>query len=92
MRHTGKSPLFAKHWLCLATAGVDGKPIRHRGQFAADIEYREHDAVLLGGSSFVALHDNPVPVRAVDGTCSRPRVETTKTARLAPEVNAASAA
>ena len=56
---TGKSPLFAKHWLCLATAGVDGKPIRHRGQFAADIEYREHDAVLLGGSSFLALRDTP---------------------------------
>jgi hypothetical protein len=56
---TGKSPLFAKHWLCLATAGVDGKPIRHRGEFAAEVEYREHDAVLVGGSSFVALRDNP---------------------------------
>jgi hypothetical protein len=59
---TGKSPLFSKHWLCLATAGVDGKPIRHRGEFAADIEYREHDAVLVGGSSVIALRDGP-------GTC-----------------------
>jgi hypothetical protein len=59
---TGKSPLFAKHWLCLAIAGVDGRPIRHRGEFAADIEYREHDAVLVDGNSFVALRDSP-------GTC-----------------------
>jgi|SRR6516165_502818 hypothetical protein len=59
---TGKSPLFAKHWMCLATAGADGKPIRHRGEFGADVEYREHDAVLVGGSSFVALRDGP-------GTC-----------------------
>jgi hypothetical protein len=56
---TGKSPLFSKHWLCLATAGVDGRPIRHRGEFAADVEYREHDAVLVDGSSFVALRDDP---------------------------------
>jgi hypothetical protein len=27
---TGKAPTFSKHWLCLATAGVDGKP---RSQF-----------------------------------------------------------
>jgi hypothetical protein len=59
---SGKSPLFAKHWICLATAGADGKPIRHRGEFAAEVEYREHDAVLVNGSSFVALRDNP-------GTC-----------------------
>jgi hypothetical protein len=56
---TGKSPLFSKHWLCLATAGADGRPIRHRGEFAADVEYHEHDAVLVGGSSFVALRDDP---------------------------------
>ena len=60
---TGKSPFFTKHWMCLATAGADGKPIRHRGEFAADVEYREHDAVLVGGSSFVALRDSP-------GTCA----------------------
>jgi hypothetical protein len=45
--------------MCLATAGADGRPIRHRGEFAADVEYREHDAVLVGGSSFVALRDGP---------------------------------
>jgi hypothetical protein len=56
---TGKSPLFSKHWLCLATAGTDGKPIRHRGQFQADVEYREHDAVVVDGNSFVALRDAP---------------------------------
>ncbi len=56
---TGKSPLFAKHWMCLATAGVDGKPIRHRGTFDPEVEYREHDAVLVDGSSFVALRDDP---------------------------------
>jgi hypothetical protein len=48
---TGKSPLFSKHWLCLATAGADGKPIRHRGTFDPEVEYREHDAVLVSHSS-----------------------------------------
>jgi len=52
---TGKSPLFAKHWLCLATAGADGKAIRHRGTFDPEIEYREHDAVLVDGCSFLVL-------------------------------------
>src|SRR5262245_24771729 len=56
---TGKSPLFSKHWLCLATAGVDGRPIRHRGRFDPEIEYREYDAVLVNGSSFLALRDDP---------------------------------
>jgi hypothetical protein len=56
---TGRSPLFAKHWMCLATAGADGKPIRHRGTFDREIEYREHDAVLVDGSSFLALRDDP---------------------------------
>jgi hypothetical protein len=56
---TGKSPLFSKHWLCLATAGVDGRPIRHRGTFDPEVEYREHDAVLIDRSSFVALRDDP---------------------------------
>src|SRR5262245_14616707 len=56
---TGKSPLFAKHWMCLATAGVDGRPIRHRGTFDPKVEYREHDAVLVDGGSFVALRDDP---------------------------------
>jgi hypothetical protein len=54
-----RSPLFAKHWMCLATAGADGKPIRHRGTFDPEVEYRQHDAVLVGGSSFVALRDDP---------------------------------
>jgi hypothetical protein len=40
---------------------VDGKPIRHRGKFQSDIGYREHDAVLVDGSSFVALRDEPGP-------------------------------
>jgi hypothetical protein len=56
---TGKSPFYSKHRLCLATAGTDGKPIHHRGQFQADVEYRQHDAVLVDGSSFVALRDDP---------------------------------
>jgi hypothetical protein len=58
---TGKSPLFSKHWMCLATAGADGKPIRHRGEFQADVGYCEHDAVLVDDSSFVALRDDPGP-------------------------------
>src|SRR5262245_17832276 len=65
---TGKSPLVAKHWMCLATAGVDGKPIRHRGEFQADVGYREHDAVLVDGSSFVALRDDPGPCPGRDWT------------------------
>jgi hypothetical protein len=58
---TGKSPLFSKHWMCLATAGADGKPIRHRGEFQADVGYREHDAVLVDGTSYLAIVDDPGP-------------------------------
>jgi hypothetical protein len=82
---TGKSPLFAKHWMCLATAGADGKPIRHRGEFAADVEYREHDAVLVDGSSFVALRDDPEHRCPGSGwQLLAAAAGTARTARLAP--------
>lgn len=88
---TGKSPLFAKNWMCLATAGADGKPIRHRGEFQAVVEYREHapcwsTAVHSWRCAMILVH-----VRDAVGRYSQPRVKTARTARLASEVNAASA-
>jgi hypothetical protein len=47
---------------CVLRPLAYGKPIRHRGTFDPEVEYREHDAVLVNGSSFVALRDSP-------GTC-----------------------
>jgi hypothetical protein len=56
---TGKPPTFAKDWILLAVAGRDGKSLRPRGSFDADIEYRALDVVLCDGSSYVALSDAP---------------------------------
>lgn len=60
-RDTGRAPPH-DDWLCLVTAGRDGNDGRlpdYRGAWTADDAYRAHDVVMLGGSSFVALRDNP---------------------------------
>jgi len=56
---TGKPPTFAKDWILLAVAGHDGKSLRPRGSFDADVEYKALDVVLCNGSSYVALCDDP---------------------------------
>jgi hypothetical protein len=56
---TGKPPTFAKDWILLAVAGRDGKSLRPRGSFDADVEYRALDVVLCNGCSYVALCDDP---------------------------------
>jgi hypothetical protein len=56
---TGKPPTFANDWTLLAVAGHDGRSLRPRGSFEADVEYRALDVVLCNGSSYVALCDAP---------------------------------
>jgi hypothetical protein len=60
-RDTGQPPSHAAHWLCLATAGRDGKSFVVRGTFRENAEYRQLDVVALNGGSFVALKDVPGP-------------------------------
>jgi hypothetical protein len=60
MRDTGQPPSHA-HWLCLATAGRDGKTITVRGTFNGTADYHRLDVVALNGGSFVALKDAPGP-------------------------------
>jgi hypothetical protein len=59
-RDTGQPPSHAD-WVCLATAGRDGKTIAVRGTFAETAEYRRLDVVALNGGSFIALKDAPGP-------------------------------
>jgi hypothetical protein len=59
-RDTGQPPSHAD-WICLATAGRDGKSIAVRGTFDETAEYRRLDVVGLDGGSFVALKDKPGP-------------------------------
>jgi hypothetical protein len=56
-RDTARAP-GAKDWVCLATPG---STLTIRGTYDSDVEYRCLDAVMLNGSSFVALKDNPGP-------------------------------
>lgn len=60
-RDTGREPPH-DDWLCLAAAGergADGRGFRACGTYAADGAYDGGDVVMLGGSSFVALRDDP---------------------------------
>jgi hypothetical protein len=57
---TGQPPSHAD-WICLATAGRDGKTIAVRGTFDQSASYRRLDVVALNGGSFVALKDKPGP-------------------------------
>jgi hypothetical protein len=59
-RDTGQSPSHAD-WMCLATAGRDGKSITVRGTFDQSVNYRRLDVVALNGGSFIALKDAPGP-------------------------------
>src|SRR5215831_5300686 len=63
-RDTGQAPLHAD-WICLATAGRDGKTIAVRGTFDQSASYRRLDVVALNGGSFIALKDAP-------GSCPGP--------------------
>ncbi len=57
---TGKSPLFAKHWLCVATLNVSRKLSAVTNWFAVDAsEYCALDAVLVDGTSYLAIVDDP---------------------------------
>jgi hypothetical protein len=60
MCDTGQPPSHA-HWICLATAGRDGKTITVRGTFDETAEYHLLDVVALNGGSFIALKDKPGP-------------------------------
>jgi hypothetical protein len=59
-RDTGQPPSHAD-WMCLATAGSDGKSIAVRGTFDETADYRHLDIVARNGGSFVALKDAPGP-------------------------------
>jgi hypothetical protein len=59
-RDTGQPPSHAD-WLCLATAGRDGKSFAVRGTFNETADYRRLDVVALNGGSFVARKDTPGP-------------------------------
>jgi hypothetical protein len=59
-RDTGQPPSHAD-WICLATAGRDGKSFVVRGTFNESAEYRRLDVVALSGGSFIALKDGPGP-------------------------------
>jgi hypothetical protein len=59
-RDTGQPPSHAD-WICLATAGRDGKTIAVRGTFDQSVSYRRLDVVALNGGSFIALKDAPGP-------------------------------
>lgn len=60
-RDTAKSPPH-EDWVCLASAGRDGRSFTIRGTFKDDGQYHELDVVSLNGASFAAKRDNP-------GTC-----------------------
>jgi hypothetical protein len=55
---TGQAPSH-RDWICLASAGCDGKGITVRGTFDPDAAYRHNDVAALNGGSFVALKDAP---------------------------------
>jgi hypothetical protein len=59
-RDTGQPPSHAD-WICLATAGRDGRSITVRGTFDQSASYRRLDVVALNGGSVVALKDTPGP-------------------------------
>jgi hypothetical protein len=59
-RDTGQPPSHTD-WICLATAGRDGKSIAVRGTFDQSASYRRLDVVALNGGSFIARKDAPGP-------------------------------
>ena len=57
-KDTGHAP-GSRDWICLATAGRDGRSPLIRGTYRAAETYCALDVVALNGCSFVARHDNP---------------------------------
>jgi hypothetical protein len=55
---TGQAPGNGP-WLCLAVAGKDAPVLKFRGAHRSGELYSANDTVMTGGSSFIALHDNP---------------------------------
>jgi hypothetical protein len=66
LQDTGQPPTHARHWLCVATAGRDGRMLRHCGEFNADRTYQQLDAVSLDGNSYIATVDDPGPLPGED--------------------------
>jgi hypothetical protein len=59
-RDTGQAPSHSD-WICLASAGSDGRSIAVRGTFNEAAEYHRNDVVACNGGSFIALKDGPGP-------------------------------
>lgn len=64
-RDTARTP-GAKDWVCLAASGEtivgpSGGSLTIRGTYNGDGAYKHLDVVMVNGSSFVALKDNPGP-------------------------------
>jgi hypothetical protein len=55
---TGRAPPHAD-WLCLATAGAEGRSLAVRGTYDAKKRYSALDIVATGGASFVARSNDP---------------------------------
>jgi hypothetical protein len=64
-RDTARAPCpESEDWSCLARSGADGKDgriFRPRGTYDLAKDYKQLDIVMLNGSSFVALRDDPGP-------------------------------
>jgi hypothetical protein len=60
LQDTAQAP-GGSDWICLATAGRDGKSPHVRGTFKPDEQYAELDIVAHNGGSFIAKCDNPGP-------------------------------
>lgn len=60
LRDTGREPPHAD-WRCLAAAGQDGRTFRVRDTYDEAETYLALDVVAIGGSGFVARHDDPGP-------------------------------
>ena len=63
MRDTGREPPHAD-WQIIASAGrdgVDGRSFVHRGPWSPEVSYQAMDVVMMGGSGFVAVRDEPGP-------------------------------
>ena len=76
-------------WLCLATAGRDGKSIAVRGTFYETADYHCLDIVAFNGGSFIALKDAPGPVPVRVGSCWRARASAALPARRESAATAA---
>lgn len=60
LRDTAKEPPH-EDWICIASAGQDGRSFEIRGTYKESGEYRHLDVVALNGASFAAKSDNPGP-------------------------------